>query len=937
MGRICKLVVEVVSANILVGDGLAFVNPRVKLTFDTKSCVTSVKGNTRQPVWNESFCFSVPNKAMVRSLYLEACVHNVNDPTNSESLLGMVRIAGSSLLATSSNAAAAMGHPLKSGRSILFARRSKGVLVLRVFLQDSENAQALEGSQAKGIAPTLPPTTIDDSHHVKEIEPKFEEGKLVEHMPYLYVHVVKARDLPDVDATGSLDPFVEVRAGTRKAATKHLEKEQNPEWNVTFAFCMRRIQMCRVHVIVKDKDKVRDDFVGKLEFNQKDIPERLRADDPPVRPMWHQLLDKNGAATDGELMVAIWKGLLADEAYPDAWDSVSFDMDASVLPHIRPKVYDTPTLWYVRLFIHDFHDTATPDDYDDLSKDLYVSTSLGSGQLRETQTVRKKHGDNYYTWKKEALFVAAEPFESDLRICVKERIGPDQEKVIGQTTIALASLEKRVHDHLTELESFALAKGPAGADNGSEEDDDLGQLQSGTIRLRICLDGGYQVLHNSDDSDHFVDDTRPEAHTSHNSPIGSLELGILRAEALRAIKTRHGGKPTTDAFCVAKYGAKWVRTRTVVNTGNPVFNEQYNWEVFDTATVLTIGVFDNGQIQDGDQQSSSIINKDTRIGMVRIRLSLLQPGKVHAHAYPLLLLTPAGPKKMGEVHLAVRFSMKTWTVKLLCLYARSILPEKHYRWPIAEQDRSRLRHEAVRIVSARMGQVDPPLSKEVVEYMCDSVSHWLYSFRRCRAYYFRLMAVMSWATSLYAWFGHVCSWRNPAATVLIHAAFLLALIYEVILPCLLLLVLFAVAWNCWQRPRSPPHHDVVLSRADSANPDELDEEFDTFPTSRRPDVVRFRYDKLRSVAGRIMMAMSDFISQAERIQALFTWRDPTATAIVLVCALAAASLVCVVPCKIIAAIAWCYIMRAPILRQRMGPSPFVNFFRRLPSKEDMMI
>lgn len=60
-----------------------------------------------------------------------------------------------------------------------------------------------------------------------------------------------------------------------------------------------------------------------------------------------------------------------------------------------------------------------------------------------------------------------------------------------------------------------------------------------------------------------------------------------------------------------------------MNNPNPKFNEQYTWEVYDPATVLTVGVFDNGQL--GEKASS---DKDGKIGKVRIRLSTLETGRV---------------------------------------------------------------------------------------------------------------------------------------------------------------------------------------------------------------------------------------------------------------------------------------------------------------------
>ena len=71
--------------------------------------------------------------------------------------------------------------------------------------------------------------------------------------------------------------------------------------------------------------------------------------------------------------------------------------------------------------------------------------------------------------------------------------------------------------------------------------------------------------------------------------IGVLEVGVLGATNLIPVKIKEGKGGSTDAYCVAKYGQKWVRTRTVVDSLSPKWNEQYTWEVFDPCTVITIG------------------------------------------------------------------------------------------------------------------------------------------------------------------------------------------------------------------------------------------------------------------------------------------------------------------------------------------------------------
>ncbi|KAG0459365.1 hypothetical protein HPP92_022493 [Vanilla planifolia] len=55
--------------------------------------------------------------------------------------------------------------------------------------------------------------------------------------------------------------------------------------------------------------------------------------------------------------------------------------------------------------------------------------------------------------------------------------------------------------------------------------------------------------------------------------------------------------------------------------------------------------------------------------------------------------------------------------------------------------------------------------------------------------------------------------------------------------------------------------DTKLSLADAIHPDELGEECDTFPTTQPPNIVKIRYDRLRSVAGRVQMVVGDLAAQ----------------------------------------------------------------------------
>ncbi|XP_074567505.1 FT-interacting protein 3-like [Curcuma longa] len=742
---------------------------------------------------------------------------------------------------------------------------------------------------------------------------------LVEQMQYLFVRVVKARDLPTMDVTGSLDPYVEVRVGNYKGKTRHFEKNQNPVWNEAFAISRDRVQSSVIEVVVKDKDLIKDDFVGIVRFDLNDVPTRVPPDSP-LAPEWYRLEDKKGDKTKGELMVAIWIGTQADEAFADAWHldaaaAAAID-ELAVSSHTKSKVYHAPRLWYLRVNVIDAQDIFIADKT--RIPDVYAKVQLGN-QILKTRPVQSRTFNPL--WNEDLMFVAAEPFEDQLIISVEDRVGPNKDEVVGRIGIPLGSIEKRLDDHIINARWFSLEK-PVVVDVDQLKEDKF----SSKIHLRVCLEGGYHVL---DESTHYSSDLRPTAKQLWKPSIGLLELGILNAEGLHPMKTRQGNG-TCDTYCVAKYGRKWVRTRTVVDSLSPKYNEQYTWEVYDPATVLTVGVFDNWQLEKGTNG-----NKDAKIGKVRIRLSTLETGRVYTHSYPLLVLHPSGVKKMGELHLAIRFSSTSF-INMMHIYSRPLLPKMHYIQPLNMIQQDMLRHQAVQIVAARLSRMEPSLRKEVVEYMSDVDSH-MWSMRRSKANFFRLMSVFSGLLAASKWFASVCMWKNPITTVLVHILFIMLVCFpELILPTVFLYMFLIGLWNYRFRPRYPPHMNIKLSHAEAVHPDELDEEFDTFPTSRSDEIVRMRYDRLRSVAGRIQTVVGDLATQGERLQALLSWRDPRATAVFLMFCMASAIVLYTTPLQVLIALLGFYIMRHPRFRNRLPSAP-LNFFRRLPAKIDSLL
>lgn len=742
---------------------------------------------------------------------------------------------------------------------------------------------------------------------------------LVEPMQFLFVRVVKARDLPSKDVTGSLDPYVEVRVGNYKGVTRHFEKTSSPEWNTVFAFSKDRMQSSVLEVVVKDKDLMKDDYVGFVRVDLHDIPTRVPPDSP-LAPEWYRLEDRKGEKKKGELMFAVWIGTQADEAFPDAWHSDAAITDSSVSStFIRSKVYHSPRLWYVRVNVIEVQDLV----FDDKARfpDVYVKVQI-SNQVVRTRPVQAQSVNAL--WNEEFMFVAAEPFEDHLILSVEDRVGHNKDEVFGKVIIPLSSVQRRADDRNVHSQWFNLQK-PSATD--VEEKKKEKDKFATKVHLRVCLDGGYHVL---DESTHYSSDLRPTAKQLWKPSIGILELGILNANALQPMKTREG-RGTTDTYCVAKYGHKWVRTRTIIDSLNPKFNEQYTWEVYDPSTVLTVGVFGNTQLGDTGLNST----RDAKIGKVRVRISTLETGRVYTHSYPLLVLHPSGVKKMGELHLAIRFSC-TSMVNMMHIYSRPLLPKMHYVRPLTVVQLDSLRHQAVNIVAARLSRSEPPLRKEVVEYMTDADSH-LWSMRRSKANFFRLMSVFNGLFSVSKWFGEVCMWRNPITTALVHVLFVMLVCFpELIFPTVFLYMFLIGLWNYRYRPRYPPHMNTRISYADTVLPDELDEEFDTFPTTRHSDVVRNRYDRLRSVAGRIQTVVGDIASQGERIQGLLSWRDPRATVIFMVFCLVAALVLYATPFQVLTVMAGFYVMRHPRFRHKLPSAP-LNFFRRLPARTDSML
>ncbi|KAE8667521.1 Protein QUIRKY [Hibiscus syriacus] len=358
----------------------------------------------------------------------------------------------------------------------------------------------------------------------------------------------------------------------------------------------------------------------------------------------------------------------------------------------------------------------------------------------------------------------------------------------------------------------------------------------------------------------------------------------------------------------------------------------YTWDVYDPCTVLTIGVFDNGRYK---QDELGKPGRDLHIGKICIRLSTLDTNRVYLNSYNLTVLLPNGAKKMGEIEIAVRFSCSSW-LSLIQAYGTPMLPRMHYIRPLGPAQLDILRQTAMHIVTVRLSRSEPPLGQEVVQFMLDTDTH-VWSMRKSKANWFRVVGCFSRAANLARWLDGIRTWANPPTTVLVHALLIAVVMCpQVVLPTVFMYVFLILALRFRYRMRIPHNVDLRLSYVNVVSSDELDEEFDGLPTTRSPDIIRFRYDRLRALASRAQILLGDVAAQGERLEALFNWKDPRATGIFVVVCLFASLVFYVVPFKVFVLGSGFYYIRHPRFRGDM-PSPPLNFFRRLPSLSDQIM
>lgn len=664
--------------------------------------------------------------------------------------------------------------------------------------------------------------------------------------------------------------------------------------------------------------------MGRVVVAVSDIPTRVPTDSS-LAPQWYELEDQNGRRRRrkkmvivGELMLSTWIGTQADEVFPEAWHLDAASVSFNNIVNTRSQVYLSPRIWILRINVVQAENLLFDKDITEGSEIFVQVTIFGSLSFR-TNVVNSNEGNPQ--WSEDLFIAVSEPLDQKLIVNVMQGTFKNH-KILGKCVVPVKNGEKSLDGGSASAKWYDLEIPKI---NNEVEQNSKVAASAGRLSMRLSLDGGYHIF---DEDPHFSSDVNATAKKLWRPSIGVFEMGILNASGLPAMK--NGSR--TDAYCVAKYGPKWVRTRTIVDSVSPKWNEQFSWDVYDPCTFVTIAVFDNCHLQ---EVINGVAMKDARIGKVRINLSEMMTDKVYTYSFPLSQLQPSGLKKMGELQLAFRFCCPSM-MNLLKVYQLPMLPRLHFTKPLSNTQFGGLRKQSVMLISSRMRQYEPSLRREVVSYVLEShESAW--STRRGRADFDRVKVFTSGVTSLYSQYKNICSWNKPIETLLVHMAlFGLILQPQVILPGIFIWAILDILKQYPKSPRHLSHVNLQLSHVDTTSVDELEEEFDPIPSRFEDNVIRQRYDRLRIIVGRIVEEMGNFATRLEKIQSFFTWQDPTATLVFMILCVIIGMVTLLVPSQVIICIVLVYLLRHPRFRSPL-PSILENWVRRMPSKLDSMI
>ncbi|KAL2901424.1 FT-interacting protein 1 [Bienertia sinuspersici] len=325
---------------------------------------------------------------------------------------------------------------------------------------------------------------------------------LVEQMQYLYVRVVKAKEL---SVFGGGEVVAEVMLGNYKGVIKRVSSN-HAEFDQVFTFSKDCVQLSMVEIFVKERDK--DDNLGRVWFDLSEVLKRAPPDSQ-LSPRWYRIEDKRGDKSKaGKVMVSIWFGTHADEAFAEAWHSKAAYFHLDGFCFVTSKVYHSPRQLYLRVSVIEAQDMVLGEkgSYTMRYPEFYVKVQVGNQLLRTKVSVASANRVvNNPFWNKDLIFIVHKPLEDYLLLSIEDRIMPGREEVVGRLLIPLATIERRWDDTLVPSRWFHIDN----HNNPFSNQSDPSKTRFGSREhIRDSLDGGYHVL---DEAIKYSSDLRPTA------------------------------------------------------------------------------------------------------------------------------------------------------------------------------------------------------------------------------------------------------------------------------------------------------------------------------------------------------------------------------------------------------------------------------------------
>ncbi|KAI8463209.1 MAG: hypothetical protein J3K34DRAFT_527166 [Monoraphidium minutum] len=398
-----------------------------------------------------------------------------------------------------------------------------------------------------------------------------------------------------------------------------------------------------------------------------------------------------------------------------------------------------------------------------------------------------------------------------------------------------------------------------------------------------------------------------------------------------------------DCFFVLQLGPYWAISTTTHSTRHPAWHWHMLLPVWDPASIASLALFRRDDQSGGKKVVTmrSVFGDSLKmVGKLRVRLSTLAPnhpvnvtlplqgersnlrgGRERAAAADLFLLlrAPSTPAWLrGYAHVPVPRPLF-----LLASLGEPPLP------PDAlgnAERRAAARWLLDRVPHAQQAQLH---ARALARVMDDGRGE--FTLSRARHNWRRLIAARAWAAgTLGAGFAHVCAWENVVHSGGVSVTVVLLGMYPSQVLALLLLTLAALLWRSPGRagaPRPPP------MEADAAAPDEGGDDGGSAVPADPYSALKQNYDALLGFTTTVQNVLDGWAASIEGAQALATWRDPTASAVLLAGLVGYALALWLLGLRTLVTIGLLWVFRPPALRDPCPPPP-ANFFGRLPNRSD---